>query len=64
MEEAGQEGKIIASGGQGADEVVSEAQAIGDYLVNECGVPRNAVILEEQVRHHHGESEILDGHYG
>lgn len=27
---------------------MSEAQAIGDYLVNECGVPRNAVILEDK----------------
>lgn len=44
----GGQGKLIASGGQGADEVVSEAEAIRNYLVEECGVPSDAVIMEDK----------------
>lgn len=39
---------IIASGGQGADEEVSEAQAMRAYLIDECGVPADAVIEEDR----------------
>lgn len=42
--------KIIASGGQGADENISEAQAITNYLLEETDVPRDAIILEDQSR--------------
>lgn len=42
--------KIIASGGQGADEKISEAQAITNYLLEETDVPRDAIILEDQSR--------------
>ena len=35
---------IIASGGQGADEEVSEAEAMRTYLVEERGVPADAVM--------------------
>ena len=42
--------KIIASGGQGADEKISEAQAITNYLLEETDVPQEAVILEDQSR--------------
>ena len=42
--------KIIASGGQGADEKISEAQAITNYLLEETDVPQDAIILEEQSR--------------
>ena len=42
--------KIIASGGQGADEKISEAQAITNYLLEETDVPRDTIILEDQSR--------------
>ena len=42
-----QQGKFVASGGQGADEVVSEAQAMRDYLL-EKGVPANAILMEDK----------------
>ena len=42
--------KVIASGGQGADEKISEAQAIANYLLTETDVPRDAIILEDQSR--------------
>ena len=42
--------KIIASGGQGGDEKISEAQAITNYLLEETDVPQDAVILEDQSR--------------
>ena len=40
--------RIIASGGQGADEKISEAQAIVNYLLEETDVPREAIILEDK----------------
>jgi len=42
--------KIIASGGKGADEKISEAQAITNYLLEETDVPQDAIILEDQSR--------------
>ena len=42
-----QHGKFIVSGGQGADEVVSEAQAMRDYLL-EKGVPLDAILMEDK----------------
>ena len=39
--------KIIASGGRGGDEKISEAQAICNYLLEETDVPREAILLEE-----------------
>lgn len=39
---------IIASGGQGADEEVSEARAMRTYLIDDCGVPADAVIEEDR----------------
>jgi integral membrane protein len=42
--------KIIASGGQGTDEKISEAQAIANYLVTETDVPQDVIILEYQSR--------------
>ena len=41
-----QHGKFVASGGQGADEVISEAQAMRDYLL-EKGVPADAILMED-----------------
>lgn len=38
---------VVVSGGQGADEPVSEARAMEDYLV-EHGFPAEQIILEEQ----------------
>lgn len=40
--------KIIASGGQGADEKISEAQAITNYLLEETDVPKEAILLEDK----------------
>ena len=42
-----QHGKFVVSGGQGADEVVSEAQAMRDYLL-EKGVPADAILIEDK----------------
>lgn len=42
-----QYGKFVVSGGQGADEVVSEAQAMRDYLL-EKGVPADAILMEDK----------------
>ena len=42
-----QQGKFVASGGRGADEVVSEAQAMRDYLL-EKGVPADAILMEDK----------------
>ena len=39
--------KVIASGGQGGDEKISEAQAICNYLLEETDIPREAILLEE-----------------
>ena len=39
--------KLIASGGQGRDEKISEAQAICNYLLEETDVSREAILLEE-----------------
>lgn len=38
---------MITSGGQGADEPVSEARAMADYLIS-TGVPAEAVLLEDR----------------
>ncbi len=42
-----QHGKFVVSGGQGADEVVSEAQAMRDYLLDK-GVPVEAILMEDK----------------
>ena len=42
-------GKFVASGGQGNDEVVTEAQAMRDYLV-EHGVSQEAILMEDRSR--------------
>ena len=42
-----QRGKFVVSGGQGSDEVVSEAQAMRDYLL-EKGVPGDAILMEDK----------------
>lgn len=42
--------KIIASGGQGPDEKVSEARAITHYLLTETDVPESSILLEDQSR--------------
>lgn len=40
--------KIIASGGKGSDEEISEAQAIANYLVEETDIPIDKIILEDK----------------
>ena len=42
-----QRGKFVVSGGQGSDEVVSEAQAMRNYLL-EKGVPGDAILMEDK----------------
>lgn len=42
-----QHGKFVVSGGQGADEVISEAQAMRDYLLKK-GVPADAILMEDK----------------
>lgn len=42
-----QHGKFVVSGGQGADEIVSEAQAMRDYLL-EKGVPTDVILMEDK----------------
>ena len=42
-----QHGKFVVSGGQGADEIVSEAQAMRDYLL-EKGVLADAILMEDK----------------
>jgi uncharacterized SAM-binding protein YcdF (DUF218 family) len=39
---------LIVSGGQGADEEISEAEAMRRYLVDDCHVPQAAVLSEDQ----------------
>ena len=40
--------RLIASGGQGSDEKIFEAQAMYNYLVEHTDVPKEAIILEEK----------------
>ena len=40
--------RLIASGGQGSDEKISEAQAMYNYLAEHTDVPKEAIILEEK----------------
>lgn len=42
--------KLIASGGKGADEKISEAQAIANYLKEETDIPSNNILLEDRSR--------------
>ena len=42
--------KLIASGGQGGDEKISEAQAICNYILEETDVSMESILLEEQVQ--------------
>ena len=47
FDQGGRGARIIVSGGQGPDEVVSEARAMHDYLVS-AGVPEQQILLEDQ----------------
>ncbi|MFC7430630.1 MULTISPECIES: YdcF family protein [unclassified Agrococcus] len=40
--------RMVASGGQGADEPRSEAAAMAEHLVEACGVPASAIDLEDR----------------
>lgn len=42
------QGKFVASGGQGSDEAVSEAQAIATYLMRVRDVPAEQILLEDK----------------
>jgi uncharacterized SAM-binding protein YcdF (DUF218 family) len=41
-------GVLVASGGQGGDEVVSEAAAMRKYLIEECHVPEGSILMEDR----------------
>lgn len=47
-EHQGKQGKILVSGGQGADEQISEAEAMCRYLANKKAVPAEAIIKEDK----------------
>lgn len=40
--------QLIASGGQGADEKISEAQAIQNYILETTDIPETAILLEDR----------------
>lgn len=40
--------KLIASGGQGPDEKISEAQAIQNYILETTDIPAEAIVLEDR----------------
>lgn len=46
-EETGKKLVFIASGGQGSDEVISEAEAIRNYLLSQ-GIPKERILLENR----------------
>ncbi len=46
-EEGDRQAKIITSGGQGADEVISESRAMTNYLLSQ-GVPESSILLEDK----------------
>lgn len=45
--EGDRQAKIITSGGQGADEVISESRAMANYLLSQ-GVPESSILLEDK----------------
>lgn len=46
-EKTGKELSFVPSGGQGSDEITSEAEAIGSYLLS-CGIPEEKILLENK----------------
>lgn len=44
----GKQGVLVASGGQGADEEISEAEAMRRYMIHHRGVPDQAIVLEDK----------------
>lgn len=46
--EAGQDGRVRRAGGQGNDEVVSEAESMRRYLTESRHVPADAVLMEDR----------------
>lgn len=47
-EKQGKVGKLIASGGQGSDEVISEAEAMTRYMISKRQVPAEAILRENR----------------
>lgn len=47
-EKQGKTGVFVASGGQGSDEVVSEAESMRRYLTESRHVPADAVLMENR----------------
>ena len=45
-EKTGKEAILIPSGGKGSDEKISEAEAMGKYLLDK-GIPEGKIILED-----------------
>ena len=63
----GRLGRFVVSGGQGPDEVISEARAMAQYLRNSCGVPAEAIIMEDRstttLENLRYSKQILDARY-
>lgn len=59
---------LIVSGGQGADEEISEAEAMTRYLVGERQVPESSVLLEDKstttLENLEFSKQIMDAHSG
>ena len=49
QEQGGKEAILIPTGGQGGDEPMPEAEAMGRYL-RECGIPERVILQEEKAR--------------
>lgn len=48
INEYGNDGFIVLSGGQGSDETISEAEAMRRYLVEGKGIPEEKIIIEDK----------------
>ena len=67
FEKCGKRPILIPSGGKGADETVSEAQAMKDYLL-EHGIPEDKIVLEDgsstTKENLYNSKNIIDGYAG
>lgn len=63
-EKQGKTGVFVASGGQGSDEAVSEAESMRRYLTESRHVPADAVPADAPFHHDHAESSFFEGDHG
>ena len=66
-EKTGKEIIFVPSGGQGADEVVSESRAITNYLL-ECNIPEEKILMEDKSKSTYENmkfsKEVIENHSG